>query len=333
MNNSEEPKSRGLPAIQEGRKRRVEFPRIPPRFFLWMFVILAGWAIIYWKIDQNELESWRNRLMSRQRAVASELGPRYHPMRDQLEAWTLEAAGPYPGDLVSEEAKTSPFRSKPGAYLRLYIDDAKQAETIRRAALDSLRDGFTSCFTTFPNPDPFKGTACKKNHECPTGQHCNETFHCTEPSQPYNLRVAYRAARVLSDAWVKDVREASNDMRLRLLERDFDSAVQEDIPLAIDLLVRAQYFLLVLDENADKPDEVPDAGTYSESLQAVQHPVRVFAWDLATKKLLFRVRTDTMAAVGMTAESAATRLAVRRQSNNCAIAVDVRRRLGDESVQ
>jgi hypothetical protein len=122
-------------------------------------------------------------------------------------------------------------------------------------------------------------------------------------------------------------------MRLRLLERDFDSAVQEDIPLAIDLLVRAQYFLLLLDENADKPDEVPDAGTYSESLQAVQHPVRVFAWDLATKKLLFRVRTDTMAAVGMTADSAAARLAVRRQSNNCAIAVDVRRRLGDESVQ
>jgi len=332
MKTSEEPTSRGLSAIQEGRKRRAEFPRIPPRFFLWMFVILAGWAIIYWKIDQNELESWRNRLLSRQRAVDAELGPRYNPVRDQLEVWIMEAAGPYAGDSISAEAKSSPFRSKPGTYLRLYIDDAKQQESLRRAALESLRDGFTSCFTTFPNPDPFKGPACKKNQECPPGQHCNEVFHCSEPAQPYNLRVAYRAARVLSDSWVNDVREASNDMRLRLLERDFDSALQEDIPLAIDLLVRAQYFLLVLDENTDlAATEVPDAGTYSESLQAVPHPVRVFAWDLVSKKLLFRVRTEIVSKVGITTDSATTRIAVQRQSNNCAIAVEVRRLLGDES--
>lgn len=332
MKNTEEPKTRGLAAVEEGRKKRAGFPRIPPRFLLWLFVALAAWAIIYWKIDQNELESWRNRLLARQRAVASELEPRFTPLRDQLETWTLEAAGPYPGDFVAEEAKSSPFRSKPGVYLRLFIDDAKEVDVLRRAALESLRDGFTSCFTTFPNPDPFDGPECQKNHECPAGRHCNENFRCTVPAQPYNLRVGYRASRILYEDWAKEVREASNDMRLRLLERDFDSAVKDDIPLVIDLMVQAQYYLLLLDEEADKPDDVPDAGTYSESLQSVKHPVRVFAWDLKSKKLLLRIRTSITADPGIPTDYASTRLAVRRQSNNCAIAVEVRRRLGDESV-
>jgi hypothetical protein len=332
MKNTEEPKTRGLAAVEEGRKQRAGFPRIPPRFLLWLFVALAAWAIIYWKIDQNELESWRNRLLSRQRAVASELEPRFTPLRDQFEAWTLEAAGPYPGDFVAEEAKTSPFRSRPGVYLRLFIDGAKEVDVLRRAALESLRDGFTSCFTTFPNPDPFDGPECKKNHECPAGRHCNENFRCTVPAQPYNLRVGYRASRILYEDWSKEVREAGNDMRLRLLERDFDSAVKDDIPLVIDLMVQAQYYLLLLDEEAEKPDDVPDAGTYSESLQAVKHPVRVFAWDLKSKKLLLRVRTSVTADLGIVTDYASTRLAVRRQSNNCAIAVEVRRMMGDESV-
>lgn len=325
-------KPRGMPAVQESREKRRDLLRIPPRVFLWGFTILAGWAIIYWKIDQGEVESWRNRLLADQRAVSSELAPRYTPLRDQFETWILEAAKPYPGDFVDPAALDSNFRSKPGVYLRLYIDDAKDVDSLRSAAMDSLRDGFTSCFTLYDNPDPFDGPPCMRHHDCPSGQHCNETNHCTEPAQPYNLRVAYRAARVLYDDWTKEVREASNDMRLRLLERDFESAVKDDMPLAIDLMVRAKYLLLVLDEQAEKPDEVPDAGTYSESLQAVKHPVRVFVWDIPNKKLLLRTRTSATASVGTLPPDPLARLAVRRQSNNCAVAVEVRRLLGDESV-
>ncbi len=332
MKKDEDFHTRGLPSVQEGRRRRSNLLRVSPRLFLWIFTILAAWAIIYWKIDQGEVESWKNRLLSKQRAVASELGPTYTPLRDQLESWIVEAAGSYPGDYISPEAASSSFRSKPGVYLRLYIDDAREVDTIRTAALDSLRDGFTSCFTTHNNPDPFDGPRCKHNHECKSGQHCNELNHCTIPAQPYNLRVAYRAARVFYDDWVSEVREAKNDMRLRLLERDFESAVQDDIPQVIDLMVRAKYFLLVLDENAEHPEDVPDAGTYSESLQAIKHPVRVFVWDIESKKLIMRVRTSAVADVGTLPAHPSTRMAVRRQTNNCALAVDVRRRL-DESAK
>jgi len=296
-------------------------------------------------INQNELDSWRARLLLKQRTVAGELSPRFDPVREQLESWIVEAAGDFPGDLVTPDAKTSTFRSKPGIYARLYIDDAKQVQTLRTAALESLRDGFTSCFVTYPNPDPFAGPACAKNSECPSGQHCNEALRCSEPAQPFNLRVAYRATRVLTDDWVKEVRDAKNDMRLRLLERDYDFAVHEDIPLAIELFVRAQYFMLLLDENVQEGVEVPEADTYSESLQAVKHPVRVFVWDLASKKQLLRVRldietstimrVDTDAEVPADVKVGAHRadmgpgLAVRRQANNCGIGVEVRRMLED----
>ena len=348
MSEPENTRPRGLAAVDESRKRRLEFPRIPPRYILWVLAALVVWAIIYWRIDQGKLESWRNRLLNNQRAVAGELSPKFDPVRDTLESWIIEAAGEYPGDLISEQARTSPFRSKPGVYLRLMIDDAKQVATIRSAAWDSLRDGFTSCFTTYPNPDPYDGPECKKNSECQQGMHCNEANHCTLPAQPFNMRVAYRASRFISEEWSNDVRNADSDMRLRLLERDFESAVKEDFPLAIDLIMRAKYFLLVLDENVANTGatiELPDAGSLSESLQAVHHPVRVSAWDIESKALLFRTRVDVGSAEFLkltvdadsvdtsqipspaAGEESATSLAVRRQANNCAIASEVRRQI------
>ncbi|MCU0690375.1 MAG: hypothetical protein MUF54_03150 [Polyangiaceae bacterium] len=325
--NSVDPPKRGLAAVEEGRERRQRFPKIPGRFWLWVFTILAGWAIVYWKITQGQLESWRNRLLSEQRAVASELAPRFTPLRDKIEAWTVQAAGSYSGDFISPEAIRSDFRSQPGIYLRLVLNDAQTVQGMRSAAEDSLRDGFTSCFTTHKNPDPFAGTACKSNSECKGGEHCNETNHCTVPAQPYNLRVAYRATRILYDDWARAVREASSDMRLRLLDRDLQSAVRDDIPLVIDLMTRAKYFMLVLDEKPPQDVQVPDAGTFAESLQAVVHAARVFVWRLEDDKLLLRVRTTASADAATVAKAPAAQLAIRRQSNNCAIALDVRRRL------
>lgn len=333
MATSPQAPQRGLQAVEQDRIARKGFPKIPPRFWLWVFTVIAVWAIIYWKYSQGQLESWRNRIMARQRAVAAELGPRFFPLRDAIETWTVEASGNYPGDFVDSQAASSEFRSRPGVYLRLFIDDARSVDSIRQASIDSLRDGFTSCLTSANNPDPFAGPPCRLNHECPEGQHCNEVNHCSVPAQPYNLRVAYRATRVLTEDWVRDVREAGSDMRLRLLERDLDAAVKDDIPTAIDLIVRAQYFLLVLDEPAAAGVNVPDAGTKSESLQAVEHPTRVFIYDIRQHKPILRLRTTVVADVGPATSDEKTALAVRRQANNCALALAVRKQLGDPDVQ
>lgn len=323
--------TRGLPAIQQGRERRLGFPKIPPRFWLWTFTILTAWAIIYWKYSQEKLDHARNELLAKQRDVFAELGPRFEPLRERIERWITEGAAAYAGDFVAPDASSSTFRSKPSVYLRLFIDDAKDPKILRKAALISLRDGFSSCFTRASNPDPWSGTECKLNRDCPAGQHCNETYHCTVPAQPYNLRVFYRAAHIFSDDWVKTVREANSDMRVRLLEHDFEATIKDDVPLAIDLLTRAQTITVVLDEPAENPSTVPDAGGLMESLQAVEHPVRIFIHDLQHQDRLFlRLRTSATAQIGATSPDAKTMWAMRRQANSCAVALAVRRALGDQ---
>jgi hypothetical protein len=320
---------RGLAAIEEGRQRRGSFQNIPGRVLLWMFIILAAWAIIYWKYSQEKVEKARNALLAKQRDAASELGPRFLPLRDKLEQWVLAAAGPWPGDLIAAEAASAPFRTNPSIYLRVLAEEAADIKTLREAAQGSLRDAFTSCLYRGNNPDPWSGPECNFNRDCEPGLHCNEARHCTRPAQPFNLRVFYRGARVLSDEWIKEVREAPEDMRVRLLDHDFDAAVKEDIPLAIDLLVRAQYFLLVLDEKPADLSTVPDAGTLMESLQLTSHPARVLVWDIAGDKQLLRLRTDAAAQVLGPGADARTSQAIQRQANSCAIAAAVRKALGD----
>ena len=324
-----EKRTRGLPAVAEGRQRRLGFPNIPPRLWLWVFIILAAWAIVYWKYTQEKLDHARNALLARQRDAAAQLGQRFLPVREKIERWIVEGAGPWQGDLLAPDAQQSAFRAKPAVYLRLLLTDAQQVKTIRDASQGSLRDAFTSCLFRGDNPDPWSGPECKFNHDCPSAQHCNETNHCTIPAQPFNLRVFYRGARVLSDEWIKDVREAGDDMRLRLLEHDFDAAIKEDVPLAIDLLVRGQFFMFVLDEPAADPASVPDAGGPMESLQAAPHPARVLVYDIAQGKLVLRLRVEAAAQLTGPSVDPKTAMAVRRQANSCAIAVAVRRALGD----
>jgi len=297
---------------------------------LWIFVVFAVWAIIYWKKSQGELESARNRLLSEQRAVGAELGPRFFPLRDQIEAWTVDGSSKFAGDLVDSSAAQSKFRSKPGVYLRLLVDDGKDPTSIRKAAVNSLRDGFTSCLMQANNPDPWGGKECKHNAECEPGQHCNETKHCSVPAQPYNLRTAYRATRILEESWIKEVRDAGDDKRLLVLQRDFQDAVKEDVPLVIDLMARAQFFILVLDEKTEVAPEIADGGTLSEALQTIEHPVRVFIYDLAQRKPILRIRRSVAAQVGLTTADPQTIAAVRRQANNCAVALEVRKALGDD---
>jgi hypothetical protein len=325
-----EKRTRGLPAVADGRERRKGFSFLSGRVLLWIAIILAAWAIIYWKYTQEKIEKARNALLARQRDAAAELGPRFLPLRDKLERWILEAAGPWQSDQIAPDAKDAPFQTKPSVYLRILAEEATDTKTIRGAAYGSLRDAFTSCLFRGNNPDPWSGPECSFNRDCGQSLTCNETHHCTVSAQPFNLRVFYRGSRMLTDDWIKEVRDASDDMRIRLLDHDLDITVKEDVPAAIDVLARAQYFLLVLDEKPADLTVVPDAGTPMESLQTVAHPARVFVWDIAHDKLLLRIRTDAAAQLTGPSTDAKTTLAIKRQANSCALAVGVRKALGDQ---
>jgi hypothetical protein len=335
-----EPRERGLPSVQQAREARASGKTRWPSVKFWAYcaLVLAVGFILRWKWAQGDTESKRQKLMAMQRDLAaSETGKRWMSFRDKVERWTIELAkSPVSAEVVDKEAlKSWDFRDRPGVYLRLRAEDAQTVESIRAGARGSLKDAFTSCLMRVPNPVPTAGPECKRTRNCPKGQHCNETDHCSPWAQPLNLRDAYRTMRVLSEERVRDVQETDDDRLLKEFLDDVDDAIRYEFPLAIDLFQHAQYFLLVLDEPvANMPKLAADAGvTPSEAIQGVPHQARVAVYRLSDDKPVLRIRREASGeAVGMTATLDPEVLAARqRQLNSCQLAQEVRQAMGDTS--
>jgi hypothetical protein len=332
-------RSRGLPSLSQARAERqraivtgkVRLRSLPPQFWLWAAAVIAAVVVIYWKVEQGKLESQKGAVMAKQRAVAQSLGPKILPFRDKIEGWVEELGKTYAGDVVRSDGALPTVEKASGVYLRLRVADAKDENTIRKASLRSLHDGFTSCFYRKTKAlDPSKGPKCQSSADCEPGLLCNEWDVCSPPPDPFNMRLAYRTLRVLSTAWTDELHEASNDLAIVAYERDLDRVTKEDVPIAAEILARARYFVAVLDE--DPTDGVPadqDAGeTEAERVQRVGHFARVGIWDLRSGELVARVRRRAegyFVPVGeRTVDRQETNFAQQRQANSCALALSVR---------
>jgi hypothetical protein len=164
---------------------------------------------------------------------------------------------------------------------------------------------------------------------------CNDWSVCARPSQPYNLRLAYRTLRILSPEWADELHQASTDLAVRAFELDLDAVTKNDVPVSVELLQRARYFTAVLDEDA--PTGLPPAlarekGQREESeperLQRTPHAARVGIWDLRNGQILLRLRAEAageFVPVGSRVVSDPDVLAAQqRQVNSCALAMEVR---------
>lgn len=327
---------RGLPSLAQSKQDRVAGKvRYPStKFWGWAAIVLAVTGIVHWKRSQAEVESMRSSLLAKQRAVVTELGPRWLPLREKIENWTTELAKDPGGEVVNKDILASwKFLDKPGIYLRLDVDQAATAQDLHKAANDSLRDGFTACLFRAENKNQLSGKDCKLTRECAMGEICNELSHCAPPAQPYNLRVAYRSLRVLSNDFIHDVQEASGELELRKFVLFFDDASQDDLPVVIPLLEKAQYFAVVLDENVDKL-EVPQGSTKSEALRAVSHASRVGIWRLSDGKLVVRLRRTPDVDMKQSGAQLDERVmaAQKRQALSCALAGSVREAMGDSDI-
>ncbi len=307
----------GLKAIrgaQEDRRRgkpaRISGP-------VWLAtggaVLLA--VLISWALSNRGLNKAKNELLAQQRAAVKTVGAEWAPLRDKLEAITVEAAGPYKGDLVTPEAATWDFRTAPGLYLRLRVEEAKTPELVRKNAQNSLRDGFTACLLRHEGGRI--SAIARGEEDAGSGAH----------DQPWNLRQAYAATRVLGDAWASEVENAGDDLRFRVFEEQYEKAKKEEIPFAIDVVKRAKVFLLLLDEDVPEAKEVGGDAGATEALQQVPHPVRVHVVNLETGNVVARLRKIAAGDFVVAGERAVTdpdvRAAMKRQVNNCALAQDV----------
>lgn len=358
----------GLPSLNEARVERrrafvmgkVRMPAVPMHFWLWAAVLLSASGVVYWRVAQSQLETERSKIMAKQRAMAKALGPRLFPFRDKSEGWVRELAAPWTGPLVSPSADLEKVRNAGTIYLRLRLANAKAERDMRKAAKDSLRDGFTSClFVTRSNsatnpvapaassaPAPVAssgaaapGAACRTIGDCASGLLCNEWNTCAAPEQPYNMRLIYRTLRVLSSDWTDELHEASSELALSAYDRDLENVARRDVPVTVEILARSKFFALVLDE--DPPGGIPKAPPESgeseaETLQRLPHFARIGIWDIASGTPLLRVRAVAAGEVVQmgsgAVKDAVTRTATERQVNNCALALKAREALEQHTV-
>jgi hypothetical protein len=330
----DKPRNRGLPSIQQARDARAEGKtRWPsPKFWAYAGLVLAISAILHWKWTDSEVEHTKQKLLADQRGVAAELGPRWFPLRQRIEGWVTGLAHDTGPEVIDrDELSKWDFRTRPGIYLRLRVEEAQTPEDIRTGARDSLRDGFTACLMRVANPSATQGRECKRTRDCPTHEFCNEQDHCSRPSQPFNLRVAYRTMHILTDEWVRDVQASDTELRTRLFVTNFDDAVRDELPLAAELLTQAQYLLVVLDETPQGTPSAADAGTMEEVVQGLPHAARVAVYRLSDDKPLLRVRRDAGGElIGAAPQGPTEAMAARqRQANSCALALAVRQAMGD----
>ncbi len=302
--------TRGLPAIARAREDRLSGrARWTTQAGLMAAAAVIAGLVAHKVVSDRELNKERQGLLAKQRAVAATLGVEWYPLRDRLESEVLQAAKGFAGDPVDPVARQGEFRSQPGLYLRMRVADAGDVASIRRVAAEAKKDAFAACLLREPNERGARG----------------EIDGGAFAEQPWNLGQAYAATRVLTDEWVSEVRSADDELRMRIFTEQYDKAVREEVPLAIDVVRRARFFLLVLDEDVPEAGASADASAITEgALQLVPHPARIHVFDLASGREILRLLRSGDARVIPAGEhfvvDSETREAMQRQANNCALA-------------
>jgi hypothetical protein len=309
-----EERERGLRSIKEAREERSrrKFGRPTGTFAI---LILAGVLVVLganYVWSEKKLGDQREGILKQQRAAVATLGAEWFPLRDKIEGLVLDSAKEYQGDTIAADASKWDFRTIPGIYLRVRLAEAKNVNDLRAAGSESRRDGFTSCLLRTQTAE-----------DMDAGQ---------SEDRPWNLRQAYAATRVLTDEWVNEVKTAGDDMRLRIFDEQYEKAKKEEIPLAVDIVKRAQFFLFVLDEDVPEAKATADGGPITiEDDQLVPHPARVVLANLKTGQVEMRLRRTSSGKFYMAGDGHGlpeeSRQAMVRQVNNCTLAEQVKQAL------
>ncbi len=304
----------GLPSVHKARddRQRGRFSRATSGFWLWVTAGLVAALVVYRFVSGKQLGDAKTQLLAKQRAVQSSIGADWFPLRDRIEAFVVDAANREGPDAVDHDAPGWGFRTLPGIYLRTRVTEARDVASVRRATAASQKDGFVGCLLREPNTAAARG----------------EADASAFAEQPWNWQRAYGATRILSDEWLTEVRDSPEPLRLRIFEEQYEKAVTTEIPLAIDIVKKAQFFLLVLDEDSDEARLAAEGGAVTEAvLQRTPHYARVHLYDLRSGKEVLRLRRSAEASFFFAGERQVTDQetldAMKRQVNNCALAKEV----------
>jgi hypothetical protein len=304
---------RGLPAIARLREERS---RRGSRWTMQAGLVAAGAVVVsliaHGVVSRQDLASDKRALLAKEAAVQATVGVEWLALRARLEEDAVRAGGAYVGDHVEREAQSGAFRTQPGLYLRMRLIDARSPESLARAATSGQKDALAACLLREPNERGLRG----------------ELNGGAFAEQPWNLGQAYWAMRILLPEWVSAVQGADEAVQLRVYTAQYDEAIRSEIPLAVEIIKRAKFFLLALDEDAPGSVEGAQGGLTAEAaLQLVPHPTRVYLFETSTGKELLALRRSGEGRVVQAGERAVTdpetRDAMQRQANNCALGREI----------
>jgi hypothetical protein len=148
------------------------------------------------------------------------------------------------------------------------------------------------------------------------------------------MRLAYRAFRILSEDFTRNLQESTDELQVRALDRELDQITKVDVPVAIEVLRRAKTVTVVVDEvpaSMEKPAPFkPGEPILSEEqrVQGIAHSARIGIWDMETGQPLVRYRGEAASRlisigkrVELDEEVAGSRA---RQANSCFLATALR---------
>jgi hypothetical protein len=317
---------------------RVRLREVATRFWILTFIGMVLFGIVYYRYAQNELTAKRNQLSARQRAVVAAAGPAGFALRDKLEAWVAQLGEGEVTTFISPSASLDDISRGPGIYVRALRGDARDVQSLRRAAGRSVHDGFTSCLFIGRQPEP-DAAACKTKAQCGPGQLCDDWGVCAVPGQPYNLRLLNDALKIQGADWDRRLASTGDELQVRAMELELEGTSKHEVPAAAELIRRSKYFSAVLDEEPASAlaGDGADAGTgesAEERVQTTDHFVRIGIWDIARGEQLLRLRLPVagrlMALGRHDVKDRDSIRARQRQANNCSAAVEVREALSSK---
>jgi hypothetical protein len=270
-------------------------------------VALVSSFVLARQRDREELHRARSSLLERMRAEAALLSEEDLQTPSRVERLLQRFAGPYAGDLIAPglgaPGALERTLEQPSIYIRGELGSVTSPAAIKASAAESLKDPLLLCLVD-PPATPNEQDQLHKVRAAYAGDR-------VEASTAHVQRLAelQLGLMVLSPEWQAKVEAAETHAQLDDLRQALDQAPID----AAKRAAKARLLLVALDEPGSLQGPIELDGERP-------HPVRVALYEIATEKVLFRLRRQ----VDPSWIAPKNRPRHARGLDGCALALDVR---------
>jgi hypothetical protein len=294
--------------------RRVNVGRLIPIVAIGIVALLIG---LTRRSDARELEEARADVLTTLEAQRGRLPQQsYSFLETTQKRIAEETSGPYLGDVVAPEllvpGELDSWLARPAVYIRGATPELRDPRKLGEAAATSIKDAFLMCLIEPAASHAERDVLAKIRGVYFAGAKVDD-----ETANIRRLLDAQQGLAVFNRAFEADARAAEDVAILKRLKRDLDTA-----PIDAARLASTAELLIVVADEIQEPDAANKLAVDSMGYRAQEsaHDARVALIDLASGKVLLRVRRRLDASGRSERATALYRVAIQ----GCDLALDVR---------